>query len=1017
MRKSVTKIVKAVLGFTMAIGAFVGAAMSGSKANPVVASVPNNQTITFNTNGDSDNNTAYTTSSTIAKVANGAAAFSSVSEVSKVYSGKDGTGLKFGTSSAVGYIGFNLASGYQNNLKSIEVTVMKYGSDTGNVILKTGSASNTWSSGSTQRKTITPPSDGTAGSGTYTFDTPATVGRIWLGTSAKRAYVTQMVLHYEENLATSVQFDSKPAYLVDGGASGTIIASIINNNNYTITWSSSDNSHVAFSPNPSNSGASVSVSFDGVTTGTSPISITATLNDAGSTSASFDVYALEHAGTSLDPFSATDAMVFSHNSYAKQSGGDWYVQGYVVGTYQTNKGYYIDEDPSATTEPYKFEVYNSSGVTNSTGKDIIVGTSYIVAHGSMTYFVSGSQCETSGSVITSVDNGAVPGVVIDGGDRTVNINDSLTLTATTENPDDAVVSWSSDAPLVATINSSTGAVTLIGVGTANITASITVATQEYTNTIVLTVERCPVEIGKTYVISAVYSETTYYLSGIENSLGTCSTNENEALVLTVEAGTQAGSYAFGNNGHYLKAKNGNNLETEDDITDDSSWLVSYNGTIYSMHNVGQNTRLLSYNDNGHAADSNKINRFAAYTSQLSSPIIITEVTAPEVDEVTVIGNASVNANGAVSVVEDFLYEVSYVDPLNPGNGSVNVTVLNSNDEADGASVTSAPNGISFSVTFTASDTYTVTVTSAEDNGKSTSVTITISNIYVPPVPVVNDYELYEEDVLVEGDYIIVYGGAAMNNTIDGDRAQYDDVTPVGDTISTDDASIVWHIAPATGDYFTIYNSEAGEYLASTGAKNKAQLLDDESDDKSLWSVEADGGKFDFTNKKNTANGVNAILRKNTTYGFACYGSGTGGKLSLYRLNDIGAYLSSATAVATLTDDILRLGSSVQESVWNSVVATGEITDYGVMIYKTDSEAKITSDTPVEDAYRAGVVQPAIARKGNGTAPSLTNGTYVFTARVRVSNPNTIFCSASFVVVGGQYYFFNEQHISASQLAS
>ena len=37
MRKSVTKIVKAILGFAMAIGAGVGAAMSSPKANPVVA--------------------------------------------------------------------------------------------------------------------------------------------------------------------------------------------------------------------------------------------------------------------------------------------------------------------------------------------------------------------------------------------------------------------------------------------------------------------------------------------------------------------------------------------------------------------------------------------------------------------------------------------------------------------------------------------------------------------------------------------------------------------------------------------------------------------------------------------------------------------------------------------------------------------------------------------------------------------------------------------------------------------
>ena len=36
------------------------------------------------------------------------------------------------------------------------------------------------------------------------------------------------------------------------------------------------------------------------------------------------------------------------------------------------------------------------------------------------------------------------------------------------------------------------------------------------------------------------------------------------------------------------------------------------------------------------------------------------------------------------------------------------------------------------------------------------------------------------------------------------------------------------------------------------------------------------------NKKNTVNNVNANLRKNGTYGFACYATSTGGALSLYK---------------------------------------------------------------------------------------------------------------------------------------
>ena len=141
------------------------------------------------------------------------------------------------------------------------------------------------------------------------------------------------------------------------------------------------------------------------------------------------------------------------------------------------------------------------------------------------------------------------------------------------------------------------------------------------------------------------------------------------------------------------------------------------------------------------------------------------------------------------------------------------------------------------------------------------------------------YELFSGK-LVEGDYIIYYDGKAMNTTVTSDRLQYAEITPTNNVITTDDSAIVWHIAPS-GDYWTIYNAEANAYAASTGAKNKAQMLADGTDDKALWTVSGTE-TYEFVNKKNTANNVNANLRNNGTYGFACYADGTGGALSLYK---------------------------------------------------------------------------------------------------------------------------------------
>ena len=159
-----------------------------------------------------------------------------------------------------------------------------------------------------------------------------------------------------------------------------------------------------------------------------------------------------------------------------------------------------------------------------------------------------------------------------------------------------------------------------------------------------------------------------------------------------------------------------------------------------------------------------------------------------------------------------------------------------------------------------------------------NVTISATAVeYVPPTG--DEYALYTGG-LVEGDYLIVYDGGAMNTTVESDRLQFEVVTATNNVIVTDNAAIVWHIAKS-GEYWTIYNADADAYAASTGVKNKAQMLADGTDDKALWTVSGTE-TYEFVNKHNAVNSVNANLRKNGTYGFACYATSTGGALSLYK---------------------------------------------------------------------------------------------------------------------------------------
>ncbi len=138
--------------------------------------------------------------------------------------------------------------------------------------------------------------------------------------------------------------------------------------------------------------------------------------------------------------------------------------------------------------------------------------------------------------------------------------------------------------------------------------------------------------------------------------------------------------------------------------------------------------------------------------------------------------------------------------------------------------------------------------------------------------------------LEEGDYVIYYEGKAMNNTVNSNRLQYEEVSPENDIIKTTNNAIVWHIAP-DGDYWTIQSLDNNKYAASTGSKNQATVMDDGTDDKALWTVSGTE-TYEFVNKQNASSNINANLRNNGNYGFACYATGTGGALSLYKYESV-----------------------------------------------------------------------------------------------------------------------------------
>jgi len=146
------------------------------------------------------------------------------------------------------------------------------------------------------------------------------------------------------------------------------------------------------------------------------------------------------------------------------------------------------------------------------------------------------------------------------------------------------------------------------------------------------------------------------------------------------------------------------------------------------------------------------------------------------------------------------------------------------------------------------------------------------------------YEPYS-GTITEGDYVIVYNKdnyanqAMIAEDTGGTRLNFTDIIYTDGSVDTPDERAVWHIA-SNGTCWTLYNEATDTYAGGTGTKNQAKPLSSVTD-YALWSVSGTD-TYEFVNKGNAAKSINANLRRNANYGFACYSTSTGGALTLYK---------------------------------------------------------------------------------------------------------------------------------------
>ncbi len=201
--------------------------------------------------------------------------------------------------------------------------------------------------------------------------------------------------------------------------------------------------------------------------------------------------------------------------------------------------------------------------------------------------------------------------------------------------------------------------------------------------------------------------------------------------------------------------------------------------------------------------------------------------------------------------------------------------------------------------------------------------------------------------ITEGDYLIVYSGKAMKATISSNRFGYSEVTATSDSITSPDASLIWTVT-ADGSYYTLYNESTGKYAAGNGTKNQGKFATT-IDDYARWTASGTA-TYEFVNKGNAAKSVNANLRNNGTYGFACYATGTGGALTLYK--------RTATAMTTY------YFTSAGETPDYTVTANANDATFGTVIVSGTTISATPNEGYTVAGYSIASGTATVVREGN-----------------------------------------------------
>ena len=459
--------------------------------------------------------------------------------------------------------------------------------------------------------------------------------------------------------------------------------------------------------------------------------------------------------------------------------------------------------------------------------------------------------------------------------------------------------------------------------------------------------------------------------------------------------------------------------------------------------TGQNTTIgFSYGNLnsslGVAAENSNVNASLQNDDGDSAEVLITFMHAGSC-EVYVKDGSSVLATITVSVTESVVSITGMPSSKTMGNGSS----LNLGGLVDISATGSFTNAVTWSSS--ADDVATVNDSGVVTAFKPGSTVITVTPVNYPSgavsctITVVNDKAILAKSI-VSGDTVFLgcqaasvqYNGPSSTSTVYGLGASFvgaPNIDGLALEVENGSAENSFAFRIKTGTY-------ADYYL--TWIEENSLNISDTIDNNSSWNVSFDDdGNATIAN---VATEARKIWWNNSSPRFACYtNKGSNKDVQLWKLANPENYINKASVVETIhghenyTADVLtsvdsvaiRFGATVAKDNWDAIKASWTITDYGVMLM-AKSDLDNTEFTTVQQAFdnnASSSILKIVNKRAGGAEyedPYLDGNDYLFTVKVNFPNDSSyyddVIYAVPFIVVSGQYYFFNEMHTSVQELA-